>query len=355
MSHEQKLPKIFHGLLNFGTQSGLLARELRKRGYDALSVTRFDPFGRLTDVELKHGGSLLRKIFRHLWNYWFLFKCFWKFDIFHFYYGNSLAPRQLDLPLYRLFGKKVVMEYLGSDVQSYGLSVQKYRWTNMNQSLSPKEGVQHDRIISKRMENEKNLIDKTLVCAPIYSEFVPGSVVLPLAIDIDAIQFAPLPAFDGTFRIMHAPTDRGFKGTNYIVKAIDQLRGEGFSIHFDLVEGVRHDELMDRYRACHIFIDQIMAGWYGTATIEAMAVGRPVVASIRRDYFQYIDYGNQIPAIHADPDCIVEVLRDLLQLGYDDLTRRSFESRKFVEEHHSVKNVADILISIYGALIPTHK
>jgi hypothetical protein len=31
-------------------------------------------------------------------------------------------------------------------------------------------------------------------------------------------------------------------------------------------------------------IDQIMAGWYGTASIEAMAIGRPVICFIRESY-----------------------------------------------------------------------
>jgi glycosyltransferase involved in cell wall biosynthesis len=262
-----------------------------------------------------------------------------------------LAPRQLDLPLYRLFGKKVVMEYLGNDIQGYELSIRKYRWTNMSHILSPAEGKKYDEKIRTRVKNEIKYIDRTLVCAPVYAEFAPHAEVLSLAIDIEAIPFSPMPAFNGTFKIMHAPTSRGFKGTKYIVEAVDQLRAEGLSIEFDLVEGVPHDELLNRYRACHIFIDQILGGWYGTASIEAMAIGRPVVVSIREDYFQHIDFGNQIPAIHADPDCIVQVLRELLNRSYGDLTKRGVESRKFVEEFHSVKKVTDKLVSIYESLL----
>ncbi len=350
MSQNKRLPRVFHGLVNFGTQSGLFARELQRRGYEAISVTSPDPYKRLTDIKLKHGGILPVKLFRHLSNRWLLFRCFFKYDIFHFYYGTSLFPKNFDLRFYRLFGKKVIMEYLGSDIQGYDVSVRKYRWTNVTHMVRPGEGRQNDATIARRIEFQKKYIDKTLVCAPVYSEFSPDSEVLALAIDLDTTSFVPMPAFDGTFRIMHAPTHRGFKGTAFIIKAIDELRAEGFSIDFDLVEGVRHDELMERYRACQIFIDQIMGGWYGTATIEAMGIGRPVVVSIRESYFQYIDFGNRIPAVHADPECIVEVLRGLLNKGYDELTKLGLESRKFVEEYHCVKKVTDKLVSIYESV-----
>lgn len=355
MNPERPLPRIFHGLVNYGTQSGLLARELRKRGYDAISVTAPDNFKRLTDLELRHGGVLPVKIWRHLANYWLLFQCFCKYDIFHFYFGHTLAPRQLDLPLYRIFGKKVLMEYLGSDIQGYEQSVRKYRWTNLSQKLEPAEGRANDRRIKRRSEHEKKHVNQRLVCAPIYSEFADDAKLLPLAIDMNSISLCPMPSFDGTFRIMHAPTHRGYKGTDFILKAIDKLRIEGFSIDFDVVEGVTHEKLLERYRACHIFIDQIMAGWYGTATIEAMAIGRPVVVSIRESYFQHIDYGKQIPAINADPDCITEVLRKLLKSGYDEVVKLGLKSRQFVERVHSVERVTDQLIAIYESLISVAK
>lgn len=342
--------KIFLGLVNYGTQSGLLARGLRERGFEAMSVTFPDQYKRITDIELKHGGSFPIKILRLVSNYILKFKCFFKYDIFHFFYGTSLLPRQLDLPLYRWFGKKVVMEHLGNDIQGYQKSVEQYRWTNVTYMMSAEEGVHYDKQIQARYRFEKKYIDKSLVCSPGYSEFAPASTVLPLAVDLNRFRYTNLPTFDGCFRIMHAPTHRGFKGTSFIIKAIENLKAEGFQIEFDLVENVSHDELLERYSECHLFIDQILGGWYGTATIEAMATGRPVIVSIRDEYFQYINYGDKIPAIHADPDSIESVLRATLTLGIVELQTIGQNSRKFVEEIHDAKQVVERLIGIYAAI-----
>lgn len=350
MKKERRKPKIFHGLVNYGIQSGLFARELRNLGYDAISVTYPDSFKRITDVELKHGGNFFQKIIKHSWNYLFRIMCFFKYDLFHFYYGTSLLPNQMDLPFYKMFGKKVIMEYLGNDIQGYQLSVEKYKWTNVSFMMSQEQGKIYDQRITNRYNREKKYIDKSLVCAPCYSEFAPKSEVLPLAIDSDRFKFAPLPRFDGQIRIMHAPTHRGFKGTDFIMQAIKRLKMEGYNIQFDLVENVTHDELLERYKLCHLFIDQIMGGWYGTASIEAMAIGRPVVVSIRPDYFEYIDFADRIPAIHADPDLIYEVLKITLENGIEFLMEKGKQSRQFVEMYHDVKVVTKKLINFYSRL-----
>ena len=350
MYHSDSKPKIFHGLVNYGTQSGLLANELRSNGFDALSVTFYDKFKRQTDVELKHGGSILEKIYNRIWNYQFLIKCFFKFDIFHFYYGHTLMPNQRDLPFYRIFGKKVVMEYLGNDIQGYKESIDKYRFTNVKFMMTEEEGFVYDYRIKKRFANEIKYCNKLIVCAPYLYEFSESATVLPLAVDISRIEFTAFPNNKDSIRIMHAPTHRGFKGTDFIERAIQRLISEGYNIQFDLVENVTHEELLNRYKLCHLFIDQIMAGWYGTATIEAMAIGRPVIVSTRREYFEFFEYSDEVPTINADPDIIYDVLRETLDNGFEFLEIIGKKSREFVEQVHDVKIVTDKLITLYDKL-----
>ncbi len=242
------------------------------------------------------------------------------------------------------------MEYLGNDIQGYQRSVSQYRWTNISYMMTPEEGMEYDARLLRRLAKERKYIDSTLVCAPVYSEFAPGSIVLPLAVDVNRFSFSSLPDFHGVFRIMHAPTHRGFKGTRFIIETVEKLKRDGYKIELDLVENVTHEELVGRYRLCHLFIDQLMAGWYGTAAVEAMAIGRPVVVSTRREYFQHIDFSDTIPAIHADPDCIETVLREVLDKGISYLKEVGQESRTFVLETHSQEKVVDRLIRIYESI-----
>jgi glycosyltransferase involved in cell wall biosynthesis len=342
--------RVFHGILNTGSQAGLFSKELRKRGINSIAVTLPDWLYRETDQEFKNGHNLIQKVYAALFNFITKLRLFFSYDIFHFYYGATLLPRQIDLPFYRFFGKKVVMEYLGNDVQGYQVSVNKYKWTNVFFMMSLEEGIIYDQKIARKLNFQNRFIDKKFVCAPLYSEFVPDAQVLPLAIDLQNLLQESLPKFDGIFNIMHAPTDRGFKGTSHIIKAIELLQLDGYSIKFNLVERMSHSQLLKEYKTCHLFIDQIMAGWYGTASVEAMALGRPVIAFIRSEYNEYIDFGAKIPIINANPDTIYKVLKETLDKGIEYLRIKGDESRKFVEEVHDINCVTDTLVKVYRSI-----
>jgi glycosyltransferase involved in cell wall biosynthesis len=345
---EKKL-KVFHGLVNYGTQAGLFAAELRNNGIQALSVTVADSFKRKIDKELFYGGNGFQKILKHGYNWLFKFYCFFRYNTFHFYFGITLFKNQRDLPLYKFFGKKVVMEYLGWDLQLYQMSVKKYKHTNARYYKDVNEALRGDIIKLKRLKLETKYVNKQLVCAPYLSEFLPNADVFPLAIDIEEIKFLPNSIPDKSLKILHAPTHQGNKGTMFIQNAINKLTEEGFSIEFKLVSGITHSELLDEYIQCDIFIDQVAGGWYGTASIEAMATGRPTICFIRESYFDYIDYGDEIPLINANPDTIYEVLKRTIN-EKEKLPEIGRNSRKFVEEVHNVKALTLKLIKIYNNL-----
>ena len=345
---KNKKLKVFHGLVNYGTQAGLFAKGLREKGIDAISVSGPDLFKRQIDVELLHGGNWIEKIVKHSINWIRRFCWFFKYNTFHFYYGTTLFPKQMDLPFYKIFGKKIVFHYLGNDVQGYKISVEKYKWTNMQGFIGNKDPILYDKKIETRLLRETKYANLQLVCAPCYSEFVLNAKVLPLAIDISDYEFHEFPK-NKIPLLIHAPTDRAFKGTDYILKAVDQLKKEGYKFDFQIIENVTHSELMKFYLKCDVFIDQVMGGWYGTAAIEAMALGRPVICSIRKSYFRYISFGDEIPIIHADPDNIYQSIKYVLdnRILLPELGKKS---RLFVEHHHSLSNLTEDLISYYKQL-----
>lgn len=338
--------KVFHGLVNYGTQAGLFAHGLREEGIDAISVTYPDPYMRLIDIELSHGGNVIQKIFKHSWN--FIRKIYWffRYNTFHFYFGATLFPNQIDLHLYKIFGKKVIMEYLGYDVQLYQKSLDKYSITNVSYYKTPAESIKADAKKIARLKFESRYTDLQLVCAPCLSEYVEGALVLPLAIDLSKIPFYPKKVNTDLIEIMHAPTHRGNKGTSFIQESINKLIDEGYKINFTVVEKVTHSTLFERYKECDIFIDQVLGGWYGTAAIEAMALGRPTICFIRKEYFKYIDYGSKIPIINADPFTLYEVVKSLIN-NSEDLAAIGLKSRQFVEDVHDLKKLVNKLESLY--------
>jgi len=339
--------KVFHGFSNYGTQAGLFSLELRRSGIDAISVTTYDKFKRQTDVELLHGGSLFAKIFKHGWNWIRLAFWFFRYNTFHFYFGSTLVPGQWDLPLYRLFKKRLVFEYLGSDVMDYATVVERYSLSKTHRfalSLGKGELDKKQRILTHR-----RYADVQLVCAPCYVEYVPGSKVLPLGVDLTRFAFREKD-FSGRLIIMHAPTDMEFKGTTYILAALESLKAEGYPIEINLVRDITHTELIAEYQRSHIFIDQISIGWYGTASIEAMATGCPTACFIDSRYLQYIDFANQIPIVNVTRDHVLETIRELIS-NREKLKDLSLASRAFAENIHDIKEVTKHLTQIYHELV----
>lgn len=241
------------------------------------------------------------------------------------------------------------MHYLGYDVQLFQTSIKKYDTTNVSSYKSIEEAVKEDKIKTLRLKNESKYADIQIVGGPYLSEFVEKSIVVPLGIDLSGIPFYPLKLDNNIIKVLHAPTHRGNKGTQYIINAVEKLKLDGFNIDFSIAENLNHDEVLSELRECHIFIDQLLVGWYGTAAVEAMALGRPTLCFIREDYFKYINYSEKIPIINANPGTIYSVLKKIIR-NSEELPKIGLQSRRFVEEVHNLSSIADNLIEIYEKL-----
>lgn len=332
--------KVFHGLVNYGTQAGILAQGLRDEGIDAISVVLDDSyFQRQIDInvnrDINHKNPIVRRLKRLL----FLLSLFRKYNIFHFYFGRTLLPYNIDAPFYKLFRKKVVMEYLGNDVSL---------WLGNNGVDGQGRPVNRIKIL-KMIKKQAMQFDCQLVCAPCYYPCVDHSIILPLALDLSSFDYHPLDLRPGKIlTIMHCPTNRRQKKSDYIEAALNRLEEEGYQFNYKCITNVSHDELKKEYITSDVVIDQLTS-WFGTVSIEAMALGRPVVAGYRSHMCHYDERYENLPIINADIYNVYQVLKDILDDKYDleDISRRS---REFVMNTHDLKNVTKQLISIYEAL-----
>jgi len=126
----------------------------------------------------------------------------------------------------------------------------------------------------------------------------------------------------------------------------------------DLVEqlGLRemvewHDEmsqreLLEQYKVTDIVVDQFAKGVVGMAGLDAMAMGRPVLANGRPEIFEPT-IGEPSPICQAaNPE---EVFRQLVRL-FDPGVRDSVgkQSRKYVERHFSTHAAAQRCLAVFG-------
>jgi hypothetical protein len=147
-----------------------------------------------------------------------------------------------------------------------------------------------------------------------------------------------------SLRVGHAPNHAHFKGTRYLVGAIEHLQACGYPIELVSVSGVANSEVIALFRSCDIVADQFIAGFHGYTALEAMALGKPVLCYLR-DTEAVID-PYTCPIINCSPDTLEEILRRCLA-GDFDLAELGRRSRSYIEHYYSLEAVAIRLGRLY--------
>ncbi len=290
-------------------------RALRRAGIDARLVV-FER-GRLhheADWSLDRHGPLPQRLLQQLGAFARLAP---QTDVFHFYFGLTLIPKSIQFPLLRLLGKQSVFHYLGSDIRG----------------KTPAE-LAHGKRADAEIVGSYDAI-----------RWVPEAHVIPPGLDLRPL--TPVPPSDSARPlVVHAPSNREKKGTRHVIEACEQL-----ALELDIVEGVPHEEARARYARADIVVDQLNAGWHGVFALEAMALGKPVVAHLKPDVVERSaeGYGVRIPIVPATKETLVEALRPLVE--QPSLRREvGSASRAYVEQVHDVDRIAARLVDLYRSL-----
>jgi len=238
-------------------------------------------------------------------------------DVFHFYFGLTLVPKSVQFPILRAARKKSVFHWLGSDIRGKSRNELAYG----------------------------NRADAQIVGSYDAIRWVPNAHVVPPGLDLR--EYAPRPPSDARRPlVVHAPSNRAKKGTQHVIDACARL-----PVDLDLVEGLPHDQARERYARADIVVDQLNAGWHGVFALEAMALGKPVVAHLKADVVERSAeaFGVRVPIVAATAETLVDALRPLV----DDIALRrglGAQGRAYVEQVHDIERVAARLLDIYAGL-----
>ncbi len=325
-----------------GVQMQLLAEAFRKRGHMATAVCYEPPVAVINDVNISRNGKqsrLQKAIQQSLLTVWAI----QNYDIFHFFYGKSLLPWRLDLPFLKRTGKKVFVHFRGSDIrsQTFALHPDKYFLGYEDYSIPPPIQNPWQR---KNLERWRRYADSMFVSTPDMLEIVPEAKLVPQAIDLSLwdYQLEPLGESPEVIRIMHPFTSN--KGNEVIKRVVEDLKSRGYPVELFTIENVPHREVIALYKACQIGIDSLTpVGWYGTISVELMALGKPVVSYINPELS---NQRKDLPIVSATPRDLTEKLETLIR---DRELRRSLgqQGRAYVEKWHDVNHIVNQLIEIY--------
>lgn len=358
---------VLHAPINVGSQATSLSRaEIRARELtgnngrswcidffpnlltdvaDIVDVGRDGPLGRMLERLPLRFRSLLYGIVNVS-----------RYDVMHLYFGHTMLLTsiyrpvwgQMDLPLWKLLGKRVFMTFQGCDARMRGLAAREpisacAEWACQDAHCTPQLDTQRVRCIKMI----SRFCDKLFCLNPDLISYVAGSEFLPYVnLDVGFLERSHVPE-SNCLTIVHAPTARAIKGTSFVENASRDIQ-KTIRHHLRLVENLPRAQAIEMYAGATILVDQLLCGWYGGVAVEAMALGIPVVAYLNEKHLQEIPSAMraEIPIVSATPETVGDVLAKLLQnRGW----RRELSERGksyVLRWHHPVK-IARRMLEIY--------
>jgi hypothetical protein len=302
----------------------------------------------------------LPRVIKKMFKEWILLDYALKnFDIFHLPFSGgflgSTKHWKKELIIYKSCKKRIIILYYGSD---------SYRYSKIR-SVS----LQHALLLSyPESGKEEKKIQQKFDFWQYYADFVVGSIHCPdgfsiwhnlpvnyLVIDIvkwnNKEKYSENNGINGCVNIIHTPNHRGFKGTEFIVKAVNDLISEGYKIRLILLEGIQNSEVQRiMIEEADILVEQLIFTGYALSGIEGMASGLPVLSNIEDEnytkLFRRYSYLNECPILSTTPESIKENLK-LLILNPDLRKELGNAGKKYVSKYHSYKTAQYMFTKIY--------
>jgi len=284
-------------------------------------------------------------------------------DRVHFYCDRGFIPsgpqfvfNSFELYVYKLLRIQVFFWTYGADVRSRQTTKNLGEPNCCSECTMVGEACVCDE--ARRMRNIEKLrkYSTAIFSMGDMSEYTPGSRndLFFWPVDLhgpNASRYEPVyPEVDQSrpLRIIHAPNQPAFKGTHFLIEAVEALNWEHLSIELILVEKVPNERALALYRSADIIFDQCLTGFHGYVALEAMTLGKPVLCFIRKPQ-AYLLNPEECPIINTHVTTLKEDLRRLAQ-NREQLTGIGVKGRHYVERHFSLEAFASRLEKAYKEL-----
>ena len=300
------------------------------------------------------------------------FKCYiafieslFKYDVFFisfkgFFIGHTLIGRLQHL-IFKIADKKVVVIPYGSDSYVY----RRVKSTTLLHGLlmSYPEAARQQNKIKEKVEYWIKHANVVIPGSMGQDGFGRWDVLTPSTLSIDTSQWLPSEKRNTSngspnsepIVVAHTPNHRGFKGTEFLVSAINDLKKEGFNVKLCLIENMQNEEVRKILQSkADILVEQLIMG-YALSAIEGMACGIPVISNLTDENytlpFKRWSFLGECPIVSASPETVKDELRNLItnpELRQD----LGNKSRDYVMKYHSLEAsghlFTNVLQYLYG-------
>lgn len=286
-------------------------------------------------------GRILRSLSARFTIAKVFFKALLCCQVFYYNTGGNALPFRLDYFLIKLFRKKLVVVFLGSEIRHWFLykkDLEKFGYDQLFASC----------IEAYRLQNFGNLNQKheRVASAEAYADMIlsqPGFAQLQTKPYNRVTVGLYLPDYDFLIParkrplIVHAPSSRGIKGTEFVEEALGKLAAEGVEFDFRLIENMPNRELLELLVESDIVIDELNSDTVGVLSTEAMATGNAVLTGYMADF---VKVPLPCPVQNTNRLTIYENLK-LLILDIELRCALAKQGRVYVEKHHDIRKIAE--------------
>lgn len=287
---------------------------------------------------------------------WIFLHCLLRHDQFIYIFGHTIfyfndylrKIRYHELWILKLFRKKIIMLYIGSDSRAPYCGVDIYK--NLYRAT---------RAQAKRVGKVEKYADY-VIDNPASSHFHRKKFInfFQIGVPMDESQIVEkdstgLDAEKGNrVVILHAPSVRKAKGTEDIEKIISELSRK-YSIDYIEISGMPHDEVLNALKKADIVVDQAytdtpLAALASEACINGVAV---IVGGYYSEEIKKVFPSANLPTVY----CMPEEIGERIELLINDARKRveiGKRGKRYVLDHTMAPIVAKKLICMFEDVVP---
>jgi glycosyltransferase involved in cell wall biosynthesis len=249
--------------------------------------------------------------------------------------------------------KAIFLTFQGSDARETKCFVEKHQQSRLAEEVIARSGKTNDSIRRKK-KLLAGIADKIYSLNPDLLEVLPkGSEFLPYATEA-GLNPKILPFNQSSeFVVGHAPTHRMVKGTDEIIRAVQNLRSKGYKVRLELIEGLSREDAQKKYQEIDLFVDQLVIGWYGVVSLEVMALGKPVLCFIKGRGLRFVPARmlSDLPIINADENSLEEKLKGVMQMSSEERQSLAERGLAYLKKWHDPTKIAQRVVGDYRKVL----
>jgi hypothetical protein len=358
----KKKKRLLFGSVDIGYRINHYSDFIHTEFPDELTAESFSKY-QLPDTHYKTSYTYLCEIekksalYVYCYTTLFFLRALFRYQVFHFLSGETILPwklRGFELACYRLLGKKIIMHFVGSDIRSETYLQEKNDHLEAclrgeYQIQSPISSSIQEKLIRQVRKHATNI----LVSTPDLLQIIPEATYLPVFLDFNHFIYEESEKTH-VVSILHSPSAAKTKGSGHLSRIFENLKSEfGEAVTFitpvtrlnevKSYATTRYD-LLNKMSGADIVIDQLVIGWYGLKTVEALMLNCEVVCFIDDQLRNYLP--ENAPIIDANILNLETILKQSIRKILSGEVTDS-NKQEYVKKYHNIQQYKTYLEAIW--------